>query len=130
MRRQNSWCSRSNWTNNIFGKRSLAVATAAIESRNQSMKDHIVGRYRGYVIEARIERRTTRLLDGVAPRYCVTWSVRTRTSKQPVAGVLADPLTYDSESVALTSVDRKARAFIDAMLVDSIEHTTGSLPQL
>jgi hypothetical protein len=93
------------------------------------MKDHIVGRYRGFVIEARTEPRTIRLSDGVALRYCVTWSLRPRKSKQKVIGDLADPIMYESESVALTSVDRRARAFIDAMLADGAEQMPGSLLQ-
>jgi hypothetical protein len=93
------------------------------------MKDHIVGRYRGFVIEACTETRTIRLSDGVALRYCVTWSLRNRASKQNVIGDLADPVMYDSESVALTCVDRRARAYIDAMLADGVEHTPGGLLQ-
>jgi hypothetical protein len=91
------------------------------------MKDHIVGRYRGFVIEARISPRTVRLSDGAAIRYSVTWSLRSRTSKQKIIGDFADPVMYDSESVALTCVDRRARAFIDAMQTDGVEHTPGSL---
>ena len=93
------------------------------------MKTHIVGRYRGFVIEACTEPRTIRLSDEVALRYCVTWSLRTRTSKQKVIGDLADPVMYASESFAITSVDRRARAFIDAMLADGAEQMPGSLLQ-
>jgi hypothetical protein len=82
------------------------------------MKDHIVGRYRGFVIEARTEPRTIRLSDRVVLRYCVTWSVRNRTSKQKVIGDFAGPVMYDLESIAFTCVDRRARGFIDAMLAD------------
>lgn len=91
------------------------------------MKDHIVGRYRGFVIEARLEPRTIRLSDELALRYRVTWSLRKRTSKQDVIGSYADPLVYASESIAIVSVDRRARAFIDALLADSIEHNSGLL---
>ncbi|MGF6408753.1 hypothetical protein [Paraburkholderia sp. MM5482-R1] len=80
------------------------------------MKRHIVGRYRGFVIEAHMEPRTARLSDGIALTYRVTWSLRRRTRKQHVTGDFADPVTYDSESVALTCIDRDARALIDAML--------------
>ncbi|SDR61780.1 hypothetical protein SAMN05445850_7957 [Paraburkholderia tuberum] len=38
------------------------------------MKHHIVGRYRGFVIEAQMEPRTARLSDGIALTYRVTWS--------------------------------------------------------
>ncbi|APA88737.1 hypothetical protein BJG93_25880 [Paraburkholderia sprentiae WSM5005] len=82
------------------------------------MKHHIVGRYRGFVIEAHIEPRTARLSDGIALTYRVTWSLRMRTRKQHVTGELADAVTYESESVALTCVDRKARALIDALLAN------------
>ncbi|MGF6416422.1 hypothetical protein [Paraburkholderia sp. MM5482-R1] len=78
------------------------------------MKHHIVGRYRGFVIEAHMEPRTARLSVGIA----LTWSLRRRTRKQHVTGDLADAVTYESESVALTCVDRKARALIDAMLAN------------
>ena len=93
------------------------------------MKDHIVGRYRGFVIEACTETRTIRLSDGVALRYCVTWSVRNRTSKQKVIGDFAGPVMYDLESIAFTCVDRRARGFIDAMLADGAEQMPGSLLQ-
>ncbi|MBB5413532.1 hypothetical protein OKW40_000903 [Paraburkholderia sp. RAU6.4a] len=82
------------------------------------MKHHIVGRYRGFVIEAHMEPRTARLSVGIALTYRVTWSLRRRTRKQHVTGDLADAVTYESESVALTCVDRKARALIDAMLAN------------
>ncbi|MCC8404888.1 hypothetical protein LJ655_23950 [Paraburkholderia sp. MMS20-SJTN17] len=82
------------------------------------MKHHIVGRYRGFVIEAHMERRTIRLSDGLALTYCVTWSLHSSTRKQEFTGQFADPVTYESESVALTSVDREARAVIDAMLAN------------
>ncbi|WP_087740098.1 hypothetical protein [Paraburkholderia piptadeniae] len=91
------------------------------------MKDHIVGRYRGYIIEACLEPRTIRFSDRVAPRYRITWWLRTRTSKQKVVGQFADPFIYDSESIALTCVDRRARAFIDAMLADGIDHKSSGL---
>jgi len=93
------------------------------------MKGHIVGRYRGYVIEARLEPRTIRLVDRVALKYRVSWSLRTRASRQNVTGDLTDPVMYDSESVAISSVDRRARAFIDAMLAGGVEQTTSSLFQ-
>ncbi|MBB5447388.1 MULTISPECIES: hypothetical protein [unclassified Paraburkholderia] len=82
------------------------------------MKHHIVGRYRGFVIEAHLEPRAARFSDGIALTYRVTWSLRRRTRKQHVTGDLADAATYESESVALTCVDRKARALIDAMLAN------------
>lgn len=85
------------------------------------MKHQIVGRYRGFVIEARIEQRTARSSDGVALRYRVSWSLRTVTSKQTIIGDFADPVIYDSDSIALTCADRAARAFIDAMLADGFE---------
>ena len=91
------------------------------------MKDCIVGRYRGFIIEARIEPCTIRLFDGVALRYRVTWSLRRRTSKQNIAADVGDPVMCDSESAALTCVDRRARAFLDAMLEEGMEHTTSSL---
>ncbi|SEK05508.1 hypothetical protein [Paraburkholderia diazotrophica] len=94
------------------------------------MKDHIVGRYRGFVIEARIEPRTIRSSDGFVLSYCVTWWLRTRTSAQTTTprriGQFADPLMYESESIALTCIDRSARALIDAMLADGGECTTSS----
>ncbi|WP_233858235.1 hypothetical protein [Paraburkholderia sp. HD33-4] len=80
------------------------------------MKHHIVGRYRGFVIEAHIEPRTARLSGAIALTYRVTWSLRRATRKQDVAGDFADATTYESESVALTCVDREARALIDDML--------------
>ncbi|MEX3788061.1 hypothetical protein [Paraburkholderia sp. BR14374] len=82
------------------------------------MKRHIVGRYRGFVIEAHMEPRTARLSDGIALTYRVTWSLRRRTRKQHVTGDFADPVTYESESVALANIDREARALIDAMLAN------------
>jgi hypothetical protein len=42
-------------------------------------------------------------------------------SKQKIIGDFADPVIYDSDSIALTCVDRAARAFIDAMLADGFE---------
>jgi hypothetical protein len=89
------------------------------------MKHHIVGRYRGFVIEAQMEPRTARLSDGIALTYLVTWSLRRRTQKQHVAGDFADPVTYESESVALSCVDREARALIDAMLAHHAELAPG-----
>ncbi|MBC8725328.1 hypothetical protein F6X37_28270 [Paraburkholderia sp. 31.1] len=65
-----------------------------------------------------MEPRTARLSVGIALTYRVTWSLRRRTRKQHVTGDLADVVTYESESVALTCVDRKARALIDAMLAN------------
>jgi hypothetical protein len=91
------------------------------------MKDHIVGRYRGFVITARVEPRTIRLLDGVIVRYRVTWSLRRRRSTQKVTEDVADPIMYDSENAALTCVDRRARTFIDAMLGEGVEDTTSNL---
>ena len=93
------------------------------------MKDRIVGRYRGFIIEARIEPCTIRLFDGVALRYRVTWSLRRRTSKQNIAADVGDPVMCDSESAALTCVDRRARAYIDAMLADGVEQTPDGLLQ-
>jgi hypothetical protein len=98
-----------------------AVDAIARNLWSQSMKHQIVGRYRGFVIEARIEQRTARSSDGVALRYRVSWSLRTVTSKQKIIGDFADPVIYDSDSIALTCVDRAARAFIDAMLADGFE---------
>ncbi|AXF05457.1 hypothetical protein [Paraburkholderia hospita] len=88
------------------------------------MKHQIVGRYRGFVIEARIELRTARSPDGVALRYRVSWSLRTGRSKEKIIGDFADPVIYDSDSIVLTCVDRAARAFIDAMLVDGFERAS------
>ncbi|MEM5440153.1 hypothetical protein [Paraburkholderia diazotrophica] len=94
------------------------------------MKHQIVGRYRGFVIEARMEPRTVRSSDGVALRYRVSWSLRTVTSKQKVIGDYADPVIYDSDSIALICVDRSARAFIDAMLADAFDLTSGRMLKL
>ncbi|OUL80878.1 hypothetical protein CA601_31905 [Paraburkholderia hospita] len=88
------------------------------------MKHQIVGRYRGFVIEARIELRTARSPDGVALKYRVSWSLRKVRSKQKIIGDFADPVIYDSDSIALTCVDRAARAFIDAMLADGFERAS------
>ncbi|OUL79145.1 hypothetical protein [Paraburkholderia hospita] len=88
------------------------------------MKHQIVGRYRGFVTEARIELRTARSPDGVALRYRVSWSLRIGRSKEKIIGDFADPVIYDSDSIALTCVDRAARAFIDAMLVDGFERAS------
>ncbi|MEM5389896.1 hypothetical protein VSR68_41225 [Paraburkholderia phymatum] len=87
----------------------------------------IVGRYRGFAIEAHMEPRTVRSSDGVALRYRVAWSLHTRTLKEKVIGDFADPVIYDSESVALTCVDRNARTLIDAMLADGFERGSVSL---
>ncbi|MPW22216.1 hypothetical protein GCT13_36650 [Paraburkholderia sp. CNPSo 3157] len=94
------------------------------------MKHQIVGRYRGFVIEARIEPRTARSSDGIALRYRVSWSLRTGTSKQKIIGDFADPVIYDSDRIALTCVDREARALIDAMLANGFELTSGRMLQL
>ncbi|TFE37522.1 hypothetical protein E2553_39485 [Paraburkholderia dipogonis] len=45
------------------------------------MEHHIVGRYRGFVIEAHIEPREARLCGGIALTYRVTWSLRRMTRK-------------------------------------------------
>ena len=89
------------------------------------MKHHIVARYRGFVIEAQMEPRTARLSDGIALTYRITWSLRRRTQKQHVAGDFADPVTYESESVAPSCVDREARALIDVVLAHHAEPTPG-----
>jgi hypothetical protein len=88
------------------------------------MKHHIVGRYRGFVIEAYMEPRTVRMSDGIALTYRVTWSLRRSTRKQHVTVDPANPVTYESESVALTCVDRKARALIDVMLANQGAYET------
>ncbi|SEJ74001.1 hypothetical protein [Paraburkholderia diazotrophica] len=93
------------------------------------MKHQIVGRYRGFVIEARIEPRTARSSDGLALRYRVSWSLRAVASKQRVLGDVADPVIYDSDSLALTCVDRAARALIDAMLADGDELASARMLQ-
>ncbi|EEA01867.1 hypothetical protein BH160DRAFT_2787 [Burkholderia sp. H160] len=82
------------------------------------MKHHIVGRYRGFVIEAHIEPRTARLSHGFALIYRVTWSLHRNTRTQDLTDDFADPVTYESESAALTCVDREARALIDARLAN------------
>ncbi|MPW23047.1 hypothetical protein GCT13_41300 [Paraburkholderia sp. CNPSo 3157] len=87
------------------------------------MKVYIVGRYRGFVMRARIEPRTIRLSGELVVRYRVTWSLR-RTSQRDVIGDFAHPVMYASEGVAIASVDRRARAFIDAMLGDGAARTT------
>jgi len=91
------------------------------------MKAHVVGRYRGFVIEARLEPRKARSSVGMALTYRVTWSLRRGTRNQDVTEDFADPVTYESESVALTCVDRKARALIDSMLAGHAEHMPGGL---
>ena len=85
------------------------------------MKHQIVGRYRGFVIEARMEPRPVLSSNGVALRYRVSWSLRTVTSKQKVIGDVVDPVIYDSHSIALSCVDRAARILIDAMLAEGAE---------
>ncbi|RZF27360.1 hypothetical protein EVC45_23335 [Paraburkholderia sp. UYCP14C] len=73
--------------------------------------------------------RTARLSDGIALTYQVTWSLRGRTRKQDVTAEAAGPVTYESESVALTCVDREARALIDARLANHAAQAPGTLLQ-
>ncbi|RZF26549.1 hypothetical protein EVC45_27880 [Paraburkholderia sp. UYCP14C] len=74
-----------------------------------------------------MEPRAARSPNGIAPTYRVTWLLRRRTRDQDVTEDFADPITYESESVALTCVDRKARALIDARLADHADYASGSV---
>ena len=109
---------------------SSGLQRVLLEKRqSQSMKHHIVGRYRRFVIEAHMEPRTARLSDGMALTYRVTSSLRGTTQNQEITGDFAGPVTYESESIALTCVDREARALINAMLANHAEHTSGKILQ-
>ncbi|ACC71460.1 hypothetical protein Bphy_2285 [Paraburkholderia phymatum STM815] len=80
------------------------------------MKSHIIGRYRGFIIEARTQQRISRSSDALTATCHVTWHVRGLRPVKGVMGMFADPAAYPTESIAISSADRSARAFIDAML--------------
>lgn len=86
------------------------------------MKGLIVGRYRGYVIEACVAPRATRAEDIATHKFQVSWRVRERNAVLKAIANPSETALHESEAAAIRSVDRSARACIDAMLDgDSLE---------